>query len=914
MTALVDDSPPTLNTTVTDGTRLDAWAKSDDPSRWYITLSGTVSDPVIPGTSTAGSGVPSDGVQVTIYEAGGGLAGPKDQTATLSGSNWSIDYPLSDRKPGGCYTLHVEAVDALARTPGLDATQVARHTASLDRSVGINASGPAVQVDRLGLAGNRAFSTTTTLSGVANSRTVPVKVAWETGDGGAGAALTVTCAGPGASESHTPYAAIAGAYDASASYSWADQVRRQASCTVHMTAAGGTTGIVSGTVSACGVEVASWRNNSAADYTVSFAADSSACQADTCSGQVASAGVGKVELAFTPLQPGSTFVNETAPAGEVLHLAFDEGFAATPGVFRNIAPSGLAGTCSGTTCPSAGQAGHDGLAALFNPPEEVNDAVQVASFGSFTTPTVSAWVRRTGNTGKRETIVSYKESGSCGFVLGLNEENSQYPRFWVRYQPPGGAAAWANIYDAQQVPLDTWVHLVGTYDGTTLKLYRDGQLVKSAIAGTAGGAMVQCTGTTGIGARNSLDMHYFPGLIDDVRIFGRALSDSELMALQRGSGPQLKLDFEQAVISGGDLLADGTSWGRAATLNTGAGDVTNKAVSGQVGSYALQLDGVDDYAVIPDDDAIDFDANHDFAVAAWIKPAPAQVWTATVDNNVIEKWSSAGGYPYSIRYLNQTAGANAGKISAGRWDGQNGPWLQSTTRIDDGRFHHVAFVKSGSTLALYVDGVLDGQRTDTTTGTTTNSSPLYISWRGGTSRYQGYFTGSVDDVRLYPVALPAEEIRGMYLEGWRPATLAASGVTVHASGWTLPIPAGLEGSYRVDLRANDNANHSWIAPIWSGGGQATPTWSGELDSTPPRMTLCKALVSGTTYRYVTLAQDYNLVETGFTTPCGVGRHHRQRLLQLALVPERHVVQRPEALPAHGLLRAGRRPAAGVESL
>ena len=59
------------------------------------------------------------------------------------------------------------------------------------------------------------------------------------------------------------------------------------------------------------------------------------------------------------------------------------------------------------------------------------------------------------------------------------------------------------------------------------------------------------------------------------------------------------------------------------------------------------------------------------------------------------------------------------------------------------------------------------------------------------------------------------------------------------------------------------------APIWSGGSQATPTWSGEVDSTAPRVTLCKALVSGTTYRYVTLAQDYNLVETNLTTPCGL---------------------------------------------
>ena len=152
------------------------------------------------------------GCRSPIYEAGGGLAGPKDQTATLSGSNWSIDYPLSDKKPAGCYKVHVQAVDVLARTPGLDATQVARHTASLDRNAGINASGPAVQVDRLGLTGNRAFSTTTTLSGVANSRTVPVKVAWETGDGGRGRGADRHLRRPRRRARATrPYAAIAGA-------------------------------------------------------------------------------------------------------------------------------------------------------------------------------------------------------------------------------------------------------------------------------------------------------------------------------------------------------------------------------------------------------------------------------------------------------------------------------------------------------------------------------------------------------------------------------------------------------------------------------------------------------------------------------------------------------------------------------
>lgn len=112
-------------------------------------------------------------------------------------------------------------------------------------------------------------------------------------------------------------------------------------------------------------------------------------------------------------------------------------------------------------------------------------------------------------------------------------------------------------------------------------------------------------------------------------------------------------------------------------------------MTGRVGRYARQFDGVDDYAVIPRDDAIDSDSGHDFAVTGWSKPAPVQAWTATVDNNTIEKWSDAYGYPYVIPSLNQTAGARAGSIFAERWDGQHGRSLHSITRIDDGRFHMI---------------------------------------------------------------------------------------------------------------------------------------------------------------------------------------------------------------------------------
>ena len=81
----------------------------------------------------------------------------------------------------------------------------------------------------------------------------------------------------------------------------------------------------------------------------------------------------------------------------------------------------------GTGCPLTGEAvrGQIGLAAQF---DGVNDNVEVGNFGTFNTTTVSAWVKRTGATTARETIVSYKESSNCGFVLDLEEPEAQVLR------------------------------------------------------------------------------------------------------------------------------------------------------------------------------------------------------------------------------------------------------------------------------------------------------------------------------------------------------------------------------------------------------------------------------------------------------------------------------------------------------
>ena len=141
------------------------------------------------------------------------------------------------------------------------------------------------------------------------------------------------------------------------------------------------------------------------------------------------------------------------------------------------------------------------------------------------------------------------------------------------------------------------------------------------------------------------------------------------------------------------------------------------------------------------------------------KPNTIQNDTTNSDNDIIEKWDGVdNSYPYVIRYVNQTSADN-GKIVAARYDGTNNPSILSSQTIHDGSFHHVAFVKQGATLSLYIDGAVDNMTTDTTTGTTSNSSPLFIGQRGGNVNS---FTGAMDDVALYNTALTPTEINELY--------------------------------------------------------------------------------------------------------------------------------------------------------
>ncbi|MCP9754465.1 hypothetical protein EGI26_04720 [Lacihabitans sp. CCS-44] len=117
----------------------------------------------------------------------------------------------------------------------------------------------------------------------------------------------------------------------------------------------------------------------------------------------------------------------------------------------------------------------------------------------------------------------------------------------------------------------------------------------------------------------------------------------------------------------------------------------------------------------------------------------------------MEKWDgTSNSYPFVIRYLNehinnQNAG-NVGKIRVARYDGTSNPSITSGISIKDGKWHHIAFIRSAGVLQLRIDGVSDGTLNDNT-NQTQNNSLLYIGSRGNIN----HFKGEIDEVRIWSV-------------------------------------------------------------------------------------------------------------------------------------------------------------------
>ena len=112
-----------------------------------------------------------------------------------------------------------------------------------------------------------------------------------------------------------------------------------------------------------------------------------------------------------------------------------------------------------------------------------------------------------GKLGQNTYIIGVNPQGGVGFVL------------WN-----GAIEVWP-FFSKNQIPLNEWHHIVGTYDRRTARIYIDGKLDNTKVFG---GKLEHNDEHFWIGRRRPRPTRAFKGIIDEVRVYNRALNDAEI--------------------------------------------------------------------------------------------------------------------------------------------------------------------------------------------------------------------------------------------------------------------------------------------------------------------------------------------------------------------------------------------------
>ena len=137
--------------------------------------------------------------------------------------------------------------------------------------------------------------------------------------------------------------------------------------------------------------------------------------------------------------------------------------------------------------------------------------------------TVEAWAYVTGGQGAYRSIVTsrdYSTNNARGFVIYAAADNTW--QFW-----DGAGTGWGIVY-GPPVTLSQWTHLVGTYDGTTMRLYVNGALIGATPSGYVQNTQRPLWIATG--RTESTPTFYLPGRVDEAAVYGSALSATRVQA------------------------------------------------------------------------------------------------------------------------------------------------------------------------------------------------------------------------------------------------------------------------------------------------------------------------------------------------------------------------------------------------
>lgn len=326
--------------------------------------------------------------------------------------------------------------------------------------------------------------------------------------------------------------------------------------------------------------------------------------------------------------------------------------------------------------------------------------------------TLSAWIKTADmNNGG---IFERYTTGQSGYRLVLNSSSGN------TFMSLNTSSGFNQTYYGG-MNNNSWHHIVGVYDGMYIRIYTDGVL-RSSVVHTGTIVNQDIVGRMGW----SDDNGYLSGLIDEVRIYNRALNLEEVGALYAWApGPSIYLPLDEG---SGSVISDksGNNWPITASSSP-------IWVQGKYGS-AINLNSTNFLYTTY------FDYKKAFTQTAWIYLTSL----TGADQGVFgqyESYTTNKGMHHTLR-------------NSQPYMGFYGNDLGSAISLVTGRWYHIAYVFDGNNRSIYLGGLRIAGPTASVPYNGLVGNTVFGASYNGSSPLRGY----LDEVRVYNYARTPEQI------------------------------------------------------------------------------------------------------------------------------------------------------------
>ncbi len=365
-------------------------------------------------------------------------------------------------------------------------------------------------------------------------------------------------------------------------------------------------------------------------------------------------------------------------------------------------------------------------------------AVTAGNASHLNTPnaTISFWINPTSFPGQGEVYLLSNGGWQERWKISLPSHGK--PVFTTH----SGGACCSDMDSGTPLALGAWTHVVMVHNGTKDIIYFNGVKVNEK---DVPGALDATTYPLGIGYDPIDQSFFFNGALDDVMLFGQALSDGEVAALyaEQNTPPTVGQGAVASYAFDGSGK-DGTDFGNHLDLSSGA--ITADRFG--FGASALLCDGATTEIAAPNGTQLNSPYT---SVSFWVKPnslpGNGEVFLLSF-GGWQERWKIS--LPTHGKPVWTTNGSN-GISDMDSGDGNELPV---------GEWTHVVFVHDGAKDKIYMNSNLVAEKN--VAGTLNSTTyPLGIGYNpidGG-----NWFDGALDEIAIYNVALSATDVSNLYV-------------------------------------------------------------------------------------------------------------------------------------------------------